>query len=79
MNLEKCFVTDEEVLAVMKSLENEEEKSVAKATLVKLALLVDIRRFLRHINNNLKKPNTKVYKRPTGKKEDIVVGKKESE
>lgn len=75
MNLEKCFVTDEEVLSVIKDVENDEETATKKAVEIQLALLVDIRRFLRHINNGLKKSKTKVHKKPTGNKKDIIVGK----
>jgi len=70
------FVSDETALKTIDDLlNNESEDVVKKAMVLKLKLLIDIRVFLRKILKNLpQKP--KVYKRPTGNKNDIIIGNK---
>jgi len=70
------FVSDEMALKTIDDLlNNESEDVVKKAMVLKLKLLIDIRVFLRKILKNLpQKP--KVYKRPTGNKNDIIIGNK---
>lgn len=76
MNLEKMYITDEEVNEIVKSLNFDEENSSKNAVMAQLILLTDIRRFLRHINKNINKECNcqKVYTQPTENKEDIIVG-----
>jgi len=72
------FVSDEMALKTIDDLlnnESDDENVVKKAMVLKLKLLIDIRVFLRKILKNLpQKP--KVYKRPTGNKNDIIIGNK---
>lgn len=69
-------IRDEEVFQVIKALvknDTSSEEIVKEVMITKLKLLGDIRQFLRKIYKNIPK-RTKIYKRPTGKKEDIIVG-----
>jgi len=89
MDIPKCFdnigkkknvvyVSDEMALKTIDDLlsgESSDENVMKEALVTQMRLLVDIRVFLRKIFKNLpQKP--KVYKRPTGNKKDIIVGKK---
>ena len=72
------FVSDEMALKTIDDLLNDEssdENVVKKAMVLKLKLLIDIRQFLRKLYNDMSK-KSKVYKRPTGNKKDIITGKK---
>lgn len=69
-------ITDEKVRNVIEEVKSGNNENVGKeSTSAILEMLLDIRQFLRKIYQNMpKKP--RVYKQPTGKKEDIIVGEK---
>lgn len=75
-NEEKAPVrkTDIEVLESVKNLDATNPESVKEALVVITETVIDIRRFMRKIYKNMQK-TSKVYKGPTGNKEDVVTGK----
>jgi len=68
-------ITDEQVFKAIEDLKNEDEQSLGNAIETLLLVVLDTRQFLRKMYKNMPK-KAKVYKQPTGKKEDIIVGEK---
>lgn len=68
------YITDEQITNVLKRLDDvNDETALSDAIKTLLIVTADTRRFLRHVYKEMPK-KTKVYKKPTGNKEDIVVG-----
>ena len=68
-------ITDEEVFKAIKGIKNDDEQAMKNAIETLLLVSLDIRQFLRKVYKNMPK-KVKTYKRPTGRKEDVITGEK---
>lgn len=71
----KLYIKDEDILNILKRLDDpNDETSFQDAIKTMLIVATDTRRFLRKINKNMQDQKVKVFKKPTGNEEDIIVG-----
>jgi ribosome-interacting GTPase 1 len=77
-NQTNLYIKDQEIIRVIESLEKDDENSLKDAIKVLLIVMADTRRFLRQVYKEMPKNENiqKVYTKPTGNKEDIIIGQK---
>lgn len=78
-NQTNLYIKDQEILKVIELLEKDDENSLKEAIKVLLIVTADTRRFLRQVYKEMPKNVQKVYTKPTGNKEDIIIGEQKDE
>lgn len=73
-NQTNLYIKDQEIIRVIEALEKDDENSLKDAIKVLLIVMADTRRFLRQVYKEMPKNVQKVYTKPTGNKEDVIVG-----
>lgn len=75
-NQTNLYIKDQEILRVIEALEKDDENSLKDAIKVLLIVMADTRRFLRQVYKEMPKNVNieNVYTKPTGNKDDIIVG-----
>ena len=66
-------ITDDAIFKAIDDLKNEDELALSNALKTLLLVTLDSRQFMRKIYKNMN-VKSKVYKRPTGNKKDIIIG-----
>lgn len=66
-------ITDDAIRKAVEAIKSDNEDAMKVALVALLEVNLDIRQFMRKIYKNIPK-KVRTYKRPTGKKEDIVTG-----
>ena len=66
-------ITDDAVFKAIEGIDNEDEKALATALKTLLLITLDTRQFLRKMYKNMN-VKSKVYKRPTENRQDIIIG-----
>lgn len=67
-------ITDDEIMDAVNAIDNDDELALKKAIRTTLLALVDTRKFIRKIYQDMPK-KSKVYKKPTNNSGDVIVGR----
>lgn len=68
-------ITDDAIRKAIDAVKEKKENAMEDAFVALLEVTLDTRQFLRKVYKNIPK-KVRTYKRPTGKKEDVITGDK---